>query len=61
MTLSVEYKKLFEKLINERFHYFSRGVNEIWSERKEWENELTIADNIALFYKHPVYFFFTKK
>lgn len=56
----VKYEKLFELLKIGRFDYFHRGVNEIWGELEAHQNELSIADNLMLFYPHPVYFFVSK-
>jgi len=57
---NVHYEHLFKMLIAGRFHYFHRGVNEIWSELERYSEELLIADHIMLFYPHPVYFFIGK-
>lgn len=55
-----EYHALFRQLIDGHFDYFHRGINEIWAEQKRYQSELKIADNIMLFYSHPVYFFVSK-
>ena len=55
-----EYNALFRQLENQRFDYFHRGINEIWGEHKRFNKTLSIADNIMLFYAHPVYFFVSK-
>ncbi len=57
---STNYKALFEMLKHDRFDYFSRGVNEVWGELAQHSDELMIADNLMLFYQHPVYFFVSK-
>ena len=57
----VDYDKLFQMLIGKRFDYFHRGLNEIWDEQARYSDQLSIADNVMLFYPHPVYFFVTKK
>lgn len=57
---SASYENLFTKLIGGRFDYFHRGLNEIWDEQKRFDSQLEIADNIMLFYPHPVYFFVSK-
>ncbi len=57
---STNYAALFEMLKHDRFDYFSRGVNEVWGELAQHSDELIIADNIMLFYQHPVYFFVSK-
>lgn len=56
----VSYPKIFEMLKKSRFDYFSRGVSEIWGELSHHQNDLVVADNIMLFYPHPVYFFVSK-
>ncbi len=57
---TTSYDALFEMLKHERFDYFSRGVNEVWSELAQHSEQLVIADNLMLFYPHPVYFFVGK-
>lgn len=57
---SVNYENLFKMLIGGRFHYFHRGVNEIWDELALHSEDLVIEDHIILFYPHPVYFFISK-
>lgn len=57
---STSYDALFEMLKHNRFDYFSRGVNEVWSELALHSEDLMIADNLMLFYPHPVYFFVGK-
>lgn len=54
---SALYDTLFVKLIGGRFDYFHRGLNEIWEEQEKYSGQLRIADNVMLFYPHPVYFF----
>ena len=58
---NVIYESLFAQLINGRFDYFHRGISEIWDEQKRYEKDLVVADKVMLFYKHPVYYFVTKK
>ena len=60
VVTSVSYDNLFEMLKKERFDYFHRGVNEIWNELEHYPNDFVVADNIMLFYPHPVYFFVGK-
>ena len=57
---STSYESLFTQLENRRFDYFHRGINEIWDEWARHQDTLAIADNIMLFYPHPVYFFVSK-
>jgi len=57
---TTSYEALFEMLKHGRFDYFSRGVNEVWSELAQHSDDLMIADNLMLFYQHPVYFFVSK-
>jgi hypothetical protein len=60
VVTSTEYENLFNMLIGGRFDYFHRGVSEIWDELDRYSGDLVIADNIMLFYPHPVYFFVSK-
>ncbi|WP_419904743.1 hypothetical protein [Kiloniella sp.] len=60
VVTNVNYEKLFQLLIGNRFDYFHRGVNEIWEEQNRYSDKLKIADNVMLYYPHPVYFFVTK-
>lgn len=55
----VEYEKIFEMLKLRRFDYFHRGITEIWGELARYSSEFVIAENLMLFYPHPVYFFVT--
>lgn len=55
------YESIFKMLELGRIEYFHRGLNEIWGELAGHEDTLKIADNIMLFYPHPVYFFISKK
>ena len=57
---SATYDTLFKMLKGRRFNYFHRGISEIRGELSRHAADLTIADNIFLFYPHPVYFFVTK-
>lgn len=61
VVTNVDYELLFKQLIAERFEYFHRGLNEIWDEVERYSKDLTIADNVMLFYGHPIYFFVSKK
>lgn len=58
---SPHYESLFKMLEYDRFDYFHRGVNEIWSEQERFADQFVVADNIMLYYPQPVYFFVTKK
>jgi len=55
------YELLFKMLINGRFDYFHRGINEIWNEQKRYSSKLFIADNIMLYYNQPVFFYVNKE
>jgi hypothetical protein len=57
---NANYEPLFLQLAADRFDYFHRGVNEIWDEYARHSKTLDIADNVMLFYPHPVYFFVNK-
>lgn len=54
------YQTLFTQLEHNRFDYFHRGLNEIWQEQATHADKLKIADNVMLFYPHPVYYFVNK-
>jgi len=56
----VQYNNIFKMLKLGRFDYFHRGANEIWSELERYSDDFVVADNIMLFYPHPVYFFVGK-
>jgi len=61
---STGYESLFAMLSNHRFDYFSRGITEAFEELKERRLEypnLVIEDNIALYYRLPVYLFVSKQ
>jgi len=60
VVTSTNYESLFKMLIAGRFHYFHRGMNEIWEELDRYSEDLVIADDVALFYPLPVYFFVSK-
>lgn len=59
VTSLVKYESLFKLLPLGRADYFHRGVNEIWGEAERYKNDLAVADNVMLFYPHPVYYFVT--
>lgn len=57
------YEGLFRMLMEGRFDYFSRGINEAPGEyeaRKDMFPDLTIEDSILLYYPWPKYFFTSK-
>lgn len=56
----VKYESLFSLLSIGRVHYFHRGLNEIWGEIERYQDSLTIADGVMLYYPLPVYYFVTK-
>lgn len=56
----IKYDQLFKILIAKRVDYFHRGLAEIWPEYERYKKYLAIADNVMLFYKHPIYFFVSK-
>ncbi len=60
VVTNTNYDALFEQLKRGRFDYFHRGINEIWQELDRHQEHLSVADNIMLFYPHPVYFFVSK-
>lgn len=54
------YEPLFKMLIQNRFDYFPRGVNEAFREKEEHENiypNLRVEENLALYMPLPTYFF----
>jgi hypothetical protein len=58
------YEGLFRMLVEKRFDYFSRGINEAPAEyesRKDRYPSLHIEDSILLYYPWPKYFFTSKK
>lgn len=58
------YEGLFRMLIEGRFDYFSRGINEAPSEyeaRKDRYPNLSLEDSILLYYPWPKYFFTSKE
>ena len=59
VVTSVSYDNLFTMLKNGRFHYFHRGLSEIWGELDQ-HKDLMVADDVMLLYPHPVYFFVGK-
>lgn len=57
------YEGLFRMLMQERFDYFSRGINEAPKEYEARKNkfpDLAIEDSILLYYPWPKYFFTSK-
>ena len=57
---NVKYANLFKQLKSDRFDYFHRGILEIWQEKQQHSEHLTVAENIMLFYPQPTYFFVSK-
>lgn len=58
------YEGLFQMVVNNRFDYFSRGVNEAipeWNSRKKNLPKLGVEKDVLLFYPWPYYFFVSKK
>jgi hypothetical protein len=55
-----KYDLLFRMLASGKFSYFPRSVAEIFSEHYRYQNELDIADHVALYYHAPLYFFVSK-
>ena len=56
----ISYESLFSMLAAKRFDYFSRGLNEIFTEyevRKSKYPQLAIDKHVLLYYPWPVYFF----
>jgi hypothetical protein len=57
----VDYNLLFKWLTIGRIDYFQRGINEIWSEQQRYAKDLTVVNEVMLFYPHPVYFYVSKQ
>lgn len=58
------YDGLFEMLVNDRFDYFPRGVNEIideYDQRKDLMPDLAIDDAVLLYTPLPVFIYVTPK
>ena len=58
------YESLFKMLIQGRFDFFSRSINEIsfeYETRRNMYPDLHIEENILLYYPWPKYFFVNKK
>lgn len=60
VALSHNYDLLFRMLAHGKFNYFPRSVAEIYSEHYRYQNEVEIADHVALYYHAPLYFFVSK-
>lgn len=60
VTTGASYEGLFEMLLNDRFDYFPRGVNEIideYEQRKDAMPDLAIDDSILLYTPLPVFIY----
>lgn len=59
---AAKYEMLFKMLTGDRFDYFPRGVNEPWSEVKNFEKgKLTVEKSLLIKYPAPIYFFVNKE
>jgi len=59
-----KYSSLFNMLNAQRFDFFPRGVNEIFSELETYKEQfpdLSIEKSLAIYYPYPVYFFVAKQ
>lgn len=59
-----DYERLFAMLMEGRFDYFSRGINEAPAElaaRKDKYPDMMIEENILLYYPWPKFFYVNKK
>jgi hypothetical protein len=57
------YEGLFKMLVNGRFDYFSRGINEApeeYAARKDDLPDLWVEEHLLLYYPWPKYFFVSK-
>lgn len=59
VVTNARYEALFLQLQRGRFDYFHRGLAEIWGELEKQAKDLVVAEDVMLFYPHPVYFFVT--
>jgi Bacterial extracellular solute-binding proteins, family 3 len=60
-STSANYELLFRMLADDQFQYFPRSVEEIWDELDQHRQyDLTIADQIAIHYPAPLYYFVNK-
>ena len=57
----VEYNLIFKWLISNRIDYFHRGINEVWPEYERYSKDISVVNDVMLFYPLPVYFFITKQ
>ncbi|MFY0639569.1 MAG: ABC transporter substrate-binding protein [Bermanella sp.] len=57
----VDYNLIFKWLISNRIDYFHRGINEIWPEYERYSKDISIVNDVMLFYPLPVYFFVSKQ
>ncbi|NRA22919.1 MAG: transporter substrate-binding domain-containing protein [Oleispira sp.] len=63
VVTGANYEGLFRMLVEGRFDYFSRGINEApeeYESRKDKYPDLFIEDTILLYYPWPKYFFTSK-
>jgi hypothetical protein len=60
VALAHDYDLMFRMLAKGKFNYFPRSVAEVFAEQYRFQNELDIADHIALYYHAPLYFFVNK-
>ncbi len=63
-VIGYNYEGLFKMLSAKRFDYFSRGINEAFPEledRKKLYPDMSVEQNIALSYRHPIYLFTSKQ
>lgn len=59
-----DYESLFAMLMEGRFDYFSRGINEALAEleaRKFKYPDMMLEENLLLYYPWPKFFYFNKK
>lgn len=58
LVKTLKYENLFRMLEADRFDYFPRGLHEPWNEIKKREKlNLTVDENIMLWYQVPFYYF----
>ena len=61
VVTSIEHDLLFNMLIANRFDYFPRGLDEVWSEENIFADKgLVIEPHLMLHYDSPKYFFVNK-
>lgn len=62
LTTAETTESLFRMINAKRFDYFPRGISEAWFELLQRKNaDLTVEENLLLYYPSDIYFFVNKK